>query len=64
MRVVSSREAFAYVTALSHHACALQQSINRTIEDYDRVADLEFALMVWRQNLKRDLLTTLSLEVH
>lgn len=66
VRVVSSREAFAYVTALSPlspHACALQQSINRSIEDYDRVADLEFALMVWRQNLKRDLLTTSSLEV-
>lgn len=30
---------------------------------YARLADLEFALIVWRQNLKRDLASTSSKEV-
>ncbi|KAK9918356.1 hypothetical protein WJX75_003469 [Coccomyxa subellipsoidea] len=34
----------------------------RTIDDYEQLADLEFALIVWRQNLKRDLATTPSKE--
>jgi hypothetical protein len=41
----------------------LQLPINRTVADYERMADLEFALMVWRQNLKRDLTSTTSQKV-
>ncbi|BDA47017.1 hypothetical protein COCOBI_09-4720 [Coccomyxa sp. Obi] len=36
----------------------------RTIDDYEQLADLEFALIVWRQNLKRDLATTPSKEAY
>ena len=39
---------------------ALQEPINRTVHDYNRLADLEFALIVWRQNLRRDLACTAS----
>lgn len=32
---------------------AAQDPEAHTVDDYDRLADLDFALMVWRQNLKR-----------
>ena len=40
----------------------LQERTARTIDDYEQLADLEFALIVWRQNLKRDLGTTRNKE--
>lgn len=40
----------------------LQDQSVSIIDDYEQLADLEFALMVWRQNLKRDLATTPSKE--
>ncbi|KAK9807510.1 hypothetical protein WJX72_001152 [[Myrmecia] bisecta] len=33
----------------------IKKPINHTVADYDRMADLEYALIVWRQNLRRDL---------
>lgn len=41
---------------------AAQDRTAHTIDDYEQLADLEFALIVWRQNLKRDLATTPSKE--
>lgn len=40
-----------------------QEPANRTVLGYSRLADLEFALIVWRQNLKRDLASTSLKEV-
>ncbi len=31
----------------------MQEPENCTVDDYERLADLDFGLMVWRQNLKR-----------
>lgn len=44
------------------HACG-QAPEHRTVLGYTRLADLEFAMMVWRQNLKRDLACSASKEV-
>ena len=34
-----------------------------TVDDFERLSDLDFALMVWRQNLKRSLCLASSRQV-
>ena len=50
--------------SVMHAGVPDQEPANRTVLGYARLADLEFALIVWRQNLKRDLASTPSKEVH
>lgn len=40
-----------------------QEPAQRTALGFESLADLEFALMLWRQNLKRDLACTDAKEV-
>lgn len=37
------------------YLCCAQEPEKCTVDDFEKLSDLDFALMVWRQNLKRSL---------
>lgn len=41
----------------------MQRTENHTVSDYETLAELEYAFIVWRTNLKRDLSLTEDREV-
>ena len=41
----------------------MQKTENHTVSDYETLAELEYAFIVWRTNLKRDLSLTEDHEV-
>ncbi len=43
--------------------CCAQEPKTCTVDDFERLSDMDFALMVWRQNLKRNLVLVPSRQV-